>query len=107
MSLEAASGLKFILWLVGGLIGSIQALLAVVWFAEKNKNNKTEKLASETKDRLHKDYYTKKETDDRIALYNQPLKESLDRNTEVTEELVKVMRELHADVAVLKAKENR
>lgn len=85
-------------------VGIIEALMAMLWFSEKSFNRETRKKTEEVEESLRKDYYTKNETDDRIFLHNQPLKESIDRNTEVTEELVKVIRTLHSDVAVLKSR---
>jgi hypothetical protein len=103
MSAETTVSVKALLW----VLGIIQGLIAVVWGMERSRVTKNIKKTDAVDSSLKQNYFTKKETTERINLQYTPLKESIDQNTAVMQELTKVIRTMHADVEVLKSRSGK
>lgn len=74
---------KPLLWVLGGTLALLKALLAYIWFSESRKNKKTSDELAGFKEHVRENYYDKES----IHLLHKPMQDTLSRFVDVTEEL--------------------
>ena len=102
MSIETAFLTKPVYW----LLGVVFTLLGIVWKDNKAKVKENTDNVNELREDLLKEYYSKKETDERIAFAINPVRDAMIANTEAVKELTGSIRQMHTDLEVLKERSN-
>lgn len=93
MSAEAATVgalWKPFVWLFGGLLALIKALLIYIWVKTTGEIKENKRSVDNLKEKMEDGYYTR----EHIDLIVQPLKESIDRSNDLHKELNENVKEL-------------